>query len=104
MSHADIRIGDIGTVFRLTIVDELEVPVNISAATTTDIRFQKPDDTSVDKSAAFTTDGTDGLIQYVSILDDLDMSGKWRIQAHIITPVGEWRSEIEVFNVLENLA
>jgi hypothetical protein len=104
MSHADIRIGDIGTVFRLTIVDELEDVVNISAATTTDIRFQKPDDSVVDKSAAFTTDGVDGLIQYVSILDDLDMSGKWKIQAHIITPVGEWRSEIETFWVQENLA
>jgi hypothetical protein len=104
MSHADIRVGDIGTVFRLTIVDEVEDPVNISAATTTDIRFQKPDETSVDQTASFTTDGTDGLIEYVVAADDLDMSGKWRIQAHIITPAGEWRSEIETFWVQENLA
>ena len=103
MSHADIRVGDIGTVFRLTIVDEVEDPVNISAATTTDIKFQKPDKTSVVQTASFTTDGVDGDIQYVTVLDDLDISGKWKIQAHIITPVGEWRSEIETFWVQENL-
>jgi hypothetical protein len=104
MSHADIRVGDIGTVFRLTIVDEVEDVVNISAATTTEIRFQKPDETSVDQDAAFTTDGVDGEIQYVTIADDLDVSGKWKIQAYIVTPVGEWRSEIETFWVQENLA
>lgn len=103
MSHADIRVGDVGTVFRLTIVDELEDIVNISAATTTEIRFEKPDKTTVDKTAGFVTDGTDGGIQYVTIADDLDMSGKWRIQAYIVTPVGEWRSEIETFWVSDNL-
>ena len=103
MSHADIRVGDIGTVFRLTIVDEVEDVVNISAATTQEIRFEKPDKTVVDKASSFTTDGTDGNIQYVTVADDLDMDGKWRIQAHIVTPVGEWRSEIETFWVSENL-
>ena len=103
MSHADIRVGDIGTVFRLTIVNELEETINISAATTTEIRFEKPDKSTVDKAAAFATDGSDGEIEYVTISGDLDMSGKWRIQAYIVTPVGEWRSEIETFWVQENL-
>lgn len=104
MSHADIRIGDTGTVFRLTIVDDVEDIVNISSATTKTIRFSKPDGVSVDKAAAFSTDGVDGIIQYVSVQDDLDVDGKWRIQAYIVTPVGEWSSEIETFWVMENLA
>jgi len=103
MAHADIRVDDIGTVFRPTIVDEYDDAVNISAATTTEIRFEKPDGTTVDKAATFETDGVDGVIQYVSIIDDLDMAGKWRIQAYVVTPVGEWRSEIEVFEVKDNL-
>jgi len=103
MSHADIRIGDIGTVFRLTIVDDVEDTVNVSSATTKTIRFSKPDGVSIDKPAAFFTDGADGIIQYVSVDGDLDVDGKWRLQAHIITPVGEWRSEIETFWVMENL-
>ena len=103
MAHADIRVGDIGTAFRLTIVDEVEDVVNISAATTLEIRFNKPDGTSVDQAAAFRTDGTDGVIEYVTVSGDLDMPGKWQIQAYIVTPVGEWRSEVEVFWVKENL-
>ena len=103
MSHADIRIGDIGTVFRLTIVDDVEDVVNVSAATTKTIRFSKPDGVSIDKAASFFTDGTDGIIQYVTVQDDLDVEGKWRLQAHIVTPVGEWRSEIETFWVKANL-
>jgi len=103
MSHADIRIGDIGTVFRVTIVDDTEDIIDISTATTTEVRFEKPDKTFVDKAASFTTDGVDGVIQYVTVVNDIDVAGKWRIQAYIITPVGEWRSEIETFWVKENL-
>lgn len=103
MAHADIRVGDIGTLFQLTIVDKVEKAVNISAATTLEIRFHKPDSTSVDKTATFSNDGTDGLIEYSTVAGDLDMAGKWRIQARIVTPVGGWRSEIEVFDVKENL-
>lgn len=103
MAHADIRIGDIGTVFRLTIVDDVEDLVNVSAATSKVIRFNKPDGVAVDKVADFFTDGSDGIIQYVSVVDDLDVPGKWRLQALIVTPVGEWSSEIETFWVKENL-
>lgn len=103
MSHADIRVGDVGTVFRLKIVDEVEDLVNISSATAMTVRFSKPDLLSVDKIGVFTTDGSDGYMQYVAISGDLDLPGKWRIQAHIVTPLGEWWSEIETFWVKENL-
>lgn len=103
MAHADIRVGDIGTVFRPTIVDELDNAVNISAATLMEIRFEKPDGSIMDKIASFETDGVDGVIQYVAVSGDLDMAGKWKLQAYIVTPVGEWRSEIEFFEVSDNL-
>ncbi len=103
MSHADIRIGDVGTVFRLKIVDEVEDVVNISSATDMVVRFNKPDEVAVDKVGTFTTDGADGYMQYVAVDGDLDVPGKWRIQAIITTPLGEWSSEIETFWVKENL-
>ncbi len=104
MAHADIRVGDTGTVFLLSIVDEVEDVINISSATTLNVRFGKPDETSIDRAGEFVNGGADGLMKYTAITGDLDMSGKWRIQAHIITPLGEWRSEIETFWVKENLA
>ncbi len=103
MSNADIRVGDIGTIFRLTIVDKVDDPVNISAATLMEVRFGKPGGVSVDLPAAFETDGVDGVIVYTAVSGDLDLSGRWRIQAHIVSPAGEWRSEIETFQVAENL-
>ncbi len=103
MANADIRVGDTGTVFRLTIVDDVEDIVNISSATTMEVRFRKPDGTSIDRDGVFETDGSDGVMQYVTTPTDLDVPGKWHIQAHIVTPLGEWRSEIETFWVKENL-
>lgn len=104
MAHADIRVGDVGTVFRLTIVDEIEDPINISSATAMTVRFGKPDGESIDRPGAFVSGGSDGVIQYTAVAGDLDVSGKWRIQAYIVTPLGEWSSEIETFWVKENLA
>jgi len=98
----EIHVDDIGTVFEITLVD-CDTPVNISAATAKSIIFSKPDGTTVAKTATFTTDGSDGKIRYTTIANDLDLDGKWKIQAVVVMPTGSWSSNISTFAVKPNL-
>ena len=101
----DIRLYDNGTVFivqfvECSIVDGVPVytPVDISSASVRTIIFMKPDGTVVKKSAVFTTDGSDGKIQYTSTGDpdngtgDLDVVGRWEIQGRAELAGGTWTS------------
>ena len=102
MSANEIHVDDIGTIFRVTLMDG-DVIVDISTATTKQLIFKKSDSTIVTQTAAFTTDGSDGQIQYTTLEDDLDIAGVWRLQAFVIMPTGEWSSDFGPFVVFENL-
>lgn len=99
-----IHIEDVGTVFRITLTLNCETPLDISAASAKSIVFNKPDDTILTKTAEFTTDGTDGKIEYISIVTDLDVTGTWKIQGKINLPSGAWSSNIGKFKVYANLS
>lgn len=102
MPVEEVHVGDIGTVFTVTVADS-GTPVDISAATTIEIIFGKPyDNASVTKTAVFVTDGTDGKIKYTTVANDLNIAGPWEIQARITLPTGTWRSEVGEFTVHEN--
>lgn len=105
--EAEIHLNDIGTVFRTTIKDKAcdgtSSVLDVSAATTLNLIFKKPGGTVVTKSASFTTDGTDGQIEYITVDGDLDEVGNWQIQAYIVLPSGSWRSDKGTFYVHENL-
>jgi len=102
MAANEIHIGDIGTVLRVTIKDGDDV-VDISGATSKIIILEDPDGTKYEKAATFTTNGTDGEIQYTTVDGDLNKRGNWFIQAKLVLPNGTWYSDIEVFQVYENL-
>lgn len=107
MAANEIHQGDIGTVFELTLYDDTVI-VDVSTATTKEVIFQKPTVNGVagavvTKTAQFKTDGTDGIIQYTTILDDLDTVGNWKVQAKVTLPSGTWRSDISKFRVHKNL-
>lgn len=103
MSAGELRVGDIGTVIELTVKDGGSA-VNISAATTKQIKFRKPNGTTVTKTAVFTTDGTDGKIKYTTVADDLDTAGIWRAEAYL-AGVGGWtgKSDFVEFRVQATL-
>lgn len=94
--------GDVGTVFRGTFKED-GTAFSISGATTKDIIFEKPDGTTVTKAGSFFTDGSDGVLQYASIANDLNIGGKWRLQGYIVTPQGSWHSDVVNFKVYDNL-
>lgn len=104
MSTTDeIHIDDVGTVFKATIVDTDDATIDISSATTKTITFRLPDGSTSVKSAEFFTDGTDGILSYTTVTNDLSLDGSWQIQAFVDLPTGEWYSSIDDFTVYPNL-
>lgn len=102
MAKNEIHVGDIGTTFRVLVKDGSDV-VDISSATTKQILFTKPSTDTLTKDASFTTDGSDGLIEYDTLSGDLDESGIWKIQAYLVLSGGSWHSDIAIFKVHGNL-
>jgi hypothetical protein len=102
MAVNEIHLNDIGTVFEATIMDGAVV-VNISTATTKQLIFRGPNGSSKTKAAAFTTDGTDGKLRYVTTANDLDPVGQWSWQAYVVMSAGSWHSDVAEFIVYENL-
>ena len=99
--------NDIGTVFKVTVYDTTstgtQVVADVSDATTMNFIFRKPNGSTSTKTASFTSDGSDGQIQYVTVDGDLDSVGTWSIQAYIVTPSGKWHTSSANFKVYENL-
>jgi len=102
MAENEIHVQDIGTILKTTVKNGTSV-VDISSATTKSIILGKPDNTSSTKDGTFTTDGTDGQLQYTTITDDLDQIGWWKIQAHVVSSSGSWKSDIGNFEVHRNI-
>ena len=102
MAQDEIHLGDIGTIFRLTIKDGDDV-IDISGASTKDIVFTNPSGTKTTQAGSFTNTGTDGQLQYASVSGDLDEVGTWEIQASIVISAGTFKSDIAIFEVHRNL-
>ncbi|MHC4300946.1 MAG: hypothetical protein ACYS7Y_27035 [Planctomycetota bacterium] len=102
MAKNEIHVGDIGTKFEATFKDDTTV-VDISAATTKELIFRFPGADAAAKAGTFSTDGTDGKLYYLTVASDLASKGTLRVQGHIITPGGEWYSDIKEYEVHANL-
>ena len=99
---SEIHVGDIGTILRVTIYDGTEI-VDVSNVDSKTIYLQKPTGETLTKTAVYYTDGTDGIIQYVTESGDLDQAGTWQIQAKIDFGTDVFNTNIEKFKVLRNL-
>ena len=103
----EAHVNDIGTIFRVTVYDTSSAGTttvaNISGAPTKQFTFKRPSGTTFTKVAVFTTDGSDGQIQYVSIDGFLDVTGTWSLQALVTTSDGTWNTNVGSFRVYENL-
>ncbi len=102
----EIHVGDIGTVFEVTAaecVDGVSESINLATATAQHIVFQKPSGEVITRDTTFVTDGTDGVVSYVTVADDLDEPKNWKYQFYVAMPSGEWHSDIHKFKVYSNL-
>lgn len=104
MCTNEIYVGDIGTQFRFTIKEEsVAVDLQDLSPTTKTLKFKKPDGTTVEKTASFYTDGSDGIITYTSESGFLDIAGTWRVQGFLDFGATEFNTDIQKFKVHRNL-
>lgn len=98
----EVQLNNIGTIFKVKIKDQDGEVVDVSTATTKQIIFRKPGGDPLTKTASFTTDGTDGYIQYTSEADDLNELGIWELQTYVVVSPSEWYGLVLKFRVLRN--
>lgn len=98
----EIQENNVGTLFKVRVIDEDGAVVDVSTATTKEIILRSPDGEATSHPASFTTDGTDGYIQYVGASGVLDTLGIWEMQSHIIIGSNEWYGTVSKFRVLRN--
>jgi len=93
-----MRVGDIGSIVRLTVTSN-DVALDISTATTTTFKFLKPSGEVSSVTASFEGDGTDGVLTYTTVSGDIDESGPWSVQAYVVMTGGTWHSSTYDFKV-----
>lgn len=100
----EVQLDD-STLFEVTIYDGegSTTVVDLSAATSKQIVFQKHNRRVLEATASFVTDGTDGKLEYRAQSGDLNVKGDWKLQGRTILPDGPWNSNIVEFKVLDNL-
>lgn len=101
-----VQAGAIGVtiVYRVYQADGV-TPMDVSVATVKKLIFMRPNFTVLQVDADFYTDGTDGLLKYVTTdADELAQYGKYKAQAYIETPSYQGKTEVALFDVLENAA
>ena len=100
---SDIFVGQT-LKLQFTIVDQDGNVVDLTNVITKDLCFVKPDKTIISRPTTFTTDGSDGVIEYTTVSADLDLAGSWKVQAKIIDAGNEdYPSEIVEFSVLNRV-
>jgi len=77
----------------------LDAEIDISAATTHEIRYQKPDGT---KGAWTATIVDDTMLQYITKAGDLDYEGEWKLQIYVELPALTGRGATVIMHVYED--
>lgn len=98
----NIHVGAIGVIFQVTLTEN-EIAVDISDATIKTITIVSPDGTKLEVNGVFETDGTDGILNYVTLENTLLIPGEHKLQAYIRTPDWAEKSSIHKFEVIQNL-
>jgi hypothetical protein len=104
----EAHVNDIGTTFRVTIYDTTStggsVIADVSGASAITYTFKRPNGTTFSRTGTFTSDGTDGKVQYVTVDGDLNGAGTWSVQVLIVTSGGlSHNTTVATFRVFENI-
>ena len=92
MSWDNINEDDFGHIGKLTCKEDGSA-ADISTYTTKQFVMTDPAGAATIKTAAFDSDGSDGILKYTLIDGDIDLSGNWQVQARIIKAGVEITSE-----------
>jgi hypothetical protein len=91
------KLGAVGVAIEADLGDD------VSDATGITFYFVKPDGEVISRTGTFSDDGADGLVRYVTIANDLDDVGNWRVQVKITTATGLYPSHVLDFEVDSNV-
>ena len=87
---AEIYVGSYGWIMRPHFIDEDENDIDVSTASTLEVKIEKPDgtDTAKDLGASAYGEGdlTDGYADYTVESGLIDMAGDWKVQGYAVTP------------------
>ena len=105
---ADIHKNDIGMMFKLTVKDQDGHIVPLDNTYAINVVFSLPDKSSMTKTALLFSDGSDGIVKYVTVAGDLSQSGRWQLQAIVTKMSGpsiltQFHSDPFKFKVAANL-
>lgn len=93
--------ADYGQVIERFLVDQSDVAIDISTASSKNFYLKKPDGTVLTKTALFTTTGTDGGLYYVLAAGDIDADGGWKFQFSTVISGGQITTPWEPLQVGE---
>lgn len=102
---AEVKKGDVGTVFRYLFQDQNQGILDLGAQTTLECDFERGDGSVITRPLAFTQppdgvgDGSDGLAEYVSVAGDIQSVGEWEVEGFVELPSGKWTSDRHKFPV-----
>lgn len=96
-----IHLGDIGTIFRVTIMEE-GVGVNLVGYTSILFRFKRPDGEILEVAAEI-EDEDEGIVSYTTVDGDLNLTGRWWLELDIDLPGWQGKTSKKSFFVYENL-
>ena len=102
MSWQDIHVDDFGWIGKLTVQQDGSA-LDISSYSTLQFILTDPDGTAETKTAAFDSDGTDGILKYTIADGDIDAEGNWNVQARILKAGVELTSSEHTFYVAARL-
>ena len=102
MSFDNIVVGDYGQVMKLIFKDvDTDAAADISGySTLQQFVFTDPSGTKTAKTAAFDSDGTDGIIKYTLDASFIDAAGIWKARGRATSGAAELTTEEVSFLVL----
>ncbi len=83
----EARKNDVGVILRGT-VKEGGTPLDVSAATLLELLLTPPRGEPRTRAVVFFTDGSDGIVDYVTVGGDLNVVGTWQVQIHAVFATG----------------
>ena len=98
-----IQAGAEGIALRVTVKDENGVIIALNGATIKDIILQTPVKDLITAPMDFVTDGTDGLLEYLTTGVDIAEAGTYHAQVHLAFANVDARTSRMTFKVLANL-
>lgn len=101
MSFQNIYKNDFGQVAKITFTDvDTNAAADISSySVSQSMIFTDPSGTETAVTAAFATDGTDGIIQY-TVADGLfDVAGDWTVRGKVVGSTATLSTEVHRFYI-----